>query len=217
MDAVAVDKGRNLVVYGVLGHPGFLHAPLKVIPADLRWFKKSELLARIKDKIPKYEDILSSYDIFPNGTLKIKNLTEGDAGTNYKVEAHDNDGVEILSKKVTLVVEDPIGDMFFYLIIGGSIVVFIVFLAVLIYCIRKKRAKRRKVEAEERELQTRIAVENGLKYRKLPQPPVRGVSNQPPQQQKPPPPQSEAPLQAGPPQPRPRPHQKPPRRMREKP
>lgn len=43
---------------------------------------------------------------------------------------------------------DPTGDMFFYLIIGGSIVVFIVFLAVLIYCIKKKRAKRRKLEGK---------------------------------------------------------------------
>lgn len=298
-DAVPVDTDKNLVVYGILGHPCFLPYSFKEMPADVTWLKGAYRLAQIKDNGRNKSN--AGYTIFANGTLMINNLTEENAGTNYLMRAFNHDGMEILKQKFTLVVQeflrpqlldncsgkiltcevtykkppppklvllfnnqqvnniggpfytnesvtlnytlkthsgnficeasnnastqrvkkeincsDPTGNMFFYLIIGGSIVVFIIILAVLIYCIRWKRAKRRELEAEERELQTRIAVENGLKYRKLPQPPVRGASNQPLQPLKPPPLHSEVPQQAGPPQPRPRPHQKPPRHVREK-
>ncbi|XP_066478454.1 T-cell surface antigen CD2 [Tiliqua scincoides] len=150
--------------------------------------------------------------------------TDGRVSMNYTLKTHSGNFICEASNeankqrvKKEINCSDPTEDMFFYLLIGGGIAVFITILAVIIYCIRKKRAKRRKLEAEEREMRTRIAVENGLKNRKLPQPPVRGASNQPPQPYNPPPVHSEVPQQAGPPQPRPRPHQKPPRHMREKP
>ncbi|XP_062983773.1 T-cell surface antigen CD2 [Elgaria multicarinata webbii] len=112
-------------------------------------------------------------------------------------------------------------DMYVYLIIGGGAVFLIIFLILIFYCIRKKRAERREREDQRRELQLRN-VDEELKYRKLPQPPAHGVPNHPnhPNQQHqalPPPPPHERQPQCGPPQPRPRPHKKSPRHMKEGP
>lgn len=94
------------MIYGVLGRPVFLPATLpatKVIPTDLKWLRDKNLLAKIKDK--NTTALKSSFDIFLNGTLKINNLTEEDAGTNYKLEIYGRDGKHILSRNVALVVQ----------------------------------------------------------------------------------------------------------------
>ncbi|XP_061485495.1 T-cell surface antigen CD2 [Rhineura floridana] len=96
-------------------------------------------------------------------------------------------------------------DMFVILCIGGG-AVFIIALALLIYCIRKKRRERREVEAQERALLHARIVDDELKNRKLPQPPINAVPDQPHHHQMPPPPPSELQQQARPPLPRPRPH-----------
>ncbi|XP_060091134.1 T-cell surface antigen CD2 [Heteronotia binoei] len=103
-------------------------------------------------------------------------------------------------------------DIFLIMYIAGGIITFVIFVALLICCIRKKKAERRTLQAEERELRP---ANDALKYRKLPQPPVHAAPSQPPQQRQPPP-GSEVQQQPGPPLPRPRPHQKPPRRMKDK-
>ncbi|XP_077198398.1 T-cell surface antigen CD2 isoform X2 [Paroedura picta] len=105
-------------------------------------------------------------------------------------------------------------DIFLIMYIGGGIVIFVVFVALLIYCIRKKKAERRAQEAEERELRL---TNDALKYRKLPQPPVPAASSQPHPPQRQPPPCSVVQQKPGPPLPRPRPQQKPPRRMKNTP
>ncbi|XP_032660730.1 T-cell surface antigen CD2 [Chelonoidis abingdonii] len=99
--------------------------------------------------------------------------------------------------------------------IGAGAIVFVIFLALLIYCIRKKRAERYEEEQDE-ETQMKIRQSSDeLKYRELPKPPVHGPPKQPRQQQRPPP-QSQTQYQAGPPRPRPRTQQKSPSHMKER-
>ncbi|XP_034648773.1 T-cell surface antigen CD2-like isoform X1 [Trachemys scripta elegans] len=98
-------------------------------------------------------------------------------------------------------------------IAGGSIV-FIIFLALLIYCIRKKRAER---YAQDDETPMQIQqVDDELKYRELSQSLVHAPQKQPCQQQRPPP-QSQTQYQVVPPQPRPRTQLKSPRHMKKRP
>ncbi|CAM5079746.1 unnamed protein product [Eretmochelys imbricata] len=99
--------------------------------------------------------------------------------------------------------------------IAGGAVVFVIFLALLIYCIRKKRAERYEEQDEETPMKTRQGGDES-KYRELPQPPVHAPQKQPRQQQRPPP-QSQTQYQAGPPRPRPRTQQKSPTHMKERP
>nr|XP_048725368.1 T-cell surface antigen CD2-like [Caretta caretta] len=99
--------------------------------------------------------------------------------------------------------------------IAGGAVVFVIFLALLIYCIRKKRAERYEEQDEETPMKTR-QVGDESKYRELPQPPVHAPQKQPRQQQRLPP-QSQTQYQAGPPRPRPRTQQKSPTHMKERP
>ncbi|XP_007057623.1 T-cell surface antigen CD2 isoform X2 [Chelonia mydas] len=99
--------------------------------------------------------------------------------------------------------------------IAGGAVVFVIFLALLIYCIRKKRAERYEEQDEEIPMKIRQAGDES-KYRELPQPPVHAPQKQPRQQQRLPP-QSQTQYQAGPPRPRPRTQQKSPSHMKERP
>uniref|UniRef100_A0A452HX52 Immunoglobulin domain-containing protein n=1 Tax=Gopherus agassizii TaxID=38772 RepID=A0A452HX52_9SAUR len=99
--------------------------------------------------------------------------------------------------------------------IAGGAVVFVIFLALLIYCIKKKRAERYEEEQDE-ETQMKIRQSSDEpKYRELPKPPVHGPPKQPRQQQRLPP-QSQTQYQAGPPRPRPRTQQKSPSHMKER-
>ncbi|CAM5077095.1 unnamed protein product [Natator depressus] len=99
--------------------------------------------------------------------------------------------------------------------IAGGAVVFVIFLALLIYCIRKKRAERYEEQDEETPMKIRQAGDES-KYRELPLPPVHAPQKQPRQQQRLPP-QSQTQYQAGPPRPRPRTQQKSPSHMKERP
>ncbi|XP_005313398.2 T-cell surface antigen CD2-like isoform X1 [Chrysemys picta bellii] len=99
--------------------------------------------------------------------------------------------------------------------IAGGAVVFVIFLALLIYCIRKKRAERYEEQDEETPIHIRQSSDES-KYRELPKPPVHAPQKQPRQQQRPPP-QSQTQYQAGPPRPRPRTQQKSPSHMKERP
>ncbi|XP_054830303.1 T-cell surface antigen CD2 [Eublepharis macularius] len=106
-------------------------------------------------------------------------------------------------------------DMFLIMYIGAGVVVIVIFVALLVCCIRKKKTRRRELEDEERQLQ---AAKEALKYRKLPQPPIHAAPSEPHHQQRQPqpPPHAAVQQQPAPPLPRPRPQQKPPRRMKEK-
>ncbi|KAM7179820.1 T-cell surface antigen CD2 [Macrochelys suwanniensis] len=99
--------------------------------------------------------------------------------------------------------------------IAGGAVVFVIFLALLIYCIRKKRAERHEEQDEETPMKIR-QVKDESKYRELPQPPGHAPPKQPRQQQRPPP-QAQTQYQGGPPRPRPRAQQKSPSHMTERP
>ncbi|XP_065275146.1 T-cell surface antigen CD2 [Emys orbicularis] len=100
--------------------------------------------------------------------------------------------------------------------IAGGAVVFVIFLALLIYCIRKKRAERYEEEQDEETPMKIRQSSDESKYRELPKPPVHAPQKQPRQQQRPPP-QSQTQYQAGPPRPRPRTQQKSPSHMKERP
>ncbi|XP_042314935.1 T-cell surface antigen CD2-like isoform X1 [Sceloporus undulatus] len=108
--------------------------------------------------------------------------------------------------------------LIYIIMIGGGVVIIIICMALIVYCVRRKRAERHEIEDQEKELQAWIANDD-LKHRKLPQPPVHAVPNQAPQQQQRLPlVRSEQHQPGGPPQPCPRPPQrKPPRRMKEGP
>ncbi|XP_048350012.1 T-cell surface antigen CD2 [Sphaerodactylus townsendi] len=107
------------------------------------------------------------------------------------------------------------GETYIFLImyIGAGIIVFVIFVALLVCCIRKKKAERCEPQAEERELRPTT---EAMKYRRLPQPPGHDVLSQPRPQQRQPPPCPAVQQQLEPPLPRPRPQQKPPRRMKDK-
>ncbi|XP_032908256.1 T-cell surface antigen CD2 isoform X2 [Catharus ustulatus] len=105
------------------------------------------------------------------------------------------------------VIECP-GKMDFYLIlsIAGGAVSFVIFVICLIYCIRRKKAKRREVYEEERAMHT-LPVEREKGTRELPQTPSKATPRQLRVQQRPLPPQpQEQPL---PPRPQPRPRAQP--------
>ncbi|XP_038236703.1 T-cell surface antigen CD2 isoform X1 [Dermochelys coriacea] len=99
--------------------------------------------------------------------------------------------------------------------IAGGAVVFVIFLALLIYCIRKKRAERYEEQDEETPMKIR-QMGDELKYRELPQPPVHAPQKQAHQQQRLPP-QSQTQYQEGLPRPKPRTQQKSPSHMKERP
>ncbi|XP_060626558.2 T-cell surface antigen CD2 [Anolis sagrei] len=109
-------------------------------------------------------------------------------------------------------------DLNLLMMIAGGVVVFIISIALIVYCVRKKRRERREAEDQERELLARMADED-LKHRKLPQPPVPSGPNQTHQQQQRGPLVRPDPKQEGPPpKPCPRPPQrKPPRHKMERP
>ncbi|KAH0624929.1 hypothetical protein JD844_032862 [Phrynosoma platyrhinos] len=106
----------------------------------------------------------------------------------------------------------------YIIIIGGGVVILIISMALIVYCVRKRRAERHEIEDQEKDLQAWVANDD-LKFRKLPQPPVNAVPNQAPQQQQRLPlVRSEQQQPGGPPQPCPRPPQrKPPRHMKQGP
>ncbi|KAM8999137.1 T-cell surface antigen CD2 isoform X1 [Sarcophilus harrisii] len=70
---------------------------------DIRWFKGQTLIAKIKlngeENKPLGEN--TDYEIFKNGTLKIKKL-EKDSGQEYKVSVYDKDGKNLLDKILIL-------------------------------------------------------------------------------------------------------------------
>ncbi|XP_040438900.1 T-cell surface antigen CD2 [Falco naumanni] len=109
------------------------------------------------------------------------------------------------------------GQLDLYLILGiaGGTVVFVTFLTLLIYCIRKKKAERLEDDDEERMMQAR-QVDSEMVVRELPQPPCNPTPKQLRVQQRPLP-QPYVQQQALPPRPRPRTQQRTPNHPRERP
>ncbi|XP_063160785.1 T-cell surface antigen CD2 [Candoia aspera] len=137
-------------------------------------------------------------------------------GINPNLLTHVHICTHILSYEFVCVLHFPHSvPMFLILTITGGVVTLIIFMALIIYCIKKKKAKRHEREAQEHALQ--VQIEDHMKYRKLPQTPVRSASNPPPQKSMLPPSHSELQQQNGPPPPKSCPHPKPPRRMKERP
>ncbi|XP_070607847.1 T-cell surface antigen CD2 [Erythrolamprus reginae] len=91
----------------------------------------------------------------------------------YRCEVDVNSEKNHIEKQITCLEEDlpdSVSMLFILMIIMGSVVTLIIFLALIIYCIRRKKAKRCEREAEEYALQMQI--ENHIQQRKLPEIPV---------------------------------------------
>ncbi|MXQ79537.1 hypothetical protein E5288_WYG007106 [Bos mutus] len=98
---------ESIVVWGALDHdlnldiPGF---PRSDIVADIKWNRNKNKIARIKKDMPLHNET-DKYDMFTNGTLKIKTLMRNDSGL-YEVEVYDSNGVNLLSKKFDLKIQE---------------------------------------------------------------------------------------------------------------
>lgn len=97
---------ESTVVWGALDHdlnldiPGFLRSD---IVADIQWHKSRNKITRMKKDMPLYKP-KDKYDMFTNGTLKIKALMRNDSDL-YKVEVYDSNGVNLLNKKFDLKIQ----------------------------------------------------------------------------------------------------------------
>ncbi|XP_036239633.1 T-cell surface antigen CD2 [Molothrus ater] len=109
-----------------------------------------------------------------------------------------------VSEKMAEKVFNCSGKMDFYLIlsIAGGAVFFVIFVICLIYCIRRKKAKRNEVYGEEQAMQT-LPVDHERRMWELSQAPSKPTPRQQRVQQRPLPPQPQQPPQPRP-QPRPR-------------
>ncbi|KAJ1063673.1 PREDICTED: T-cell surface antigen CD2 isoform X1 [Capra hircus] len=98
---------ESTVVWGALDHdlnldiPGFQRSD---IVADIQWHKSRNKITRIKNDMPLYKPT-DKYDMFTNGTLKIKALMRNDSDL-YKVEVYDSNGVNLLNKKFDLKIQE---------------------------------------------------------------------------------------------------------------
>lgn len=97
---------ESTVVWGALDHdlildiPGFQRSDTV---ADIQWNKNKEKIARIRKDKPLY-DQTDKYDMFTNGTLKIKTLMRNDSDL-YKVGVYNSNGVNLLSKTFDLKIQ----------------------------------------------------------------------------------------------------------------
>ncbi|XP_058041316.1 T-cell surface antigen CD2 [Ahaetulla prasina] len=150
--------------------------------------------------------------VYDNATWKMTLQLKVLSG-KFRCEVDVNSEKNHTEKHITCSGEDlpdsvPI---FLILIIMGSVVTLIIFLALIIYCIRRKKAKRCEREAEEYALQ--IQIKNHMQQRKLPEIPASSGSNPPSHKSRSPP--SELQQQIAPS--KSCPHPKPPRRIKERP
>ncbi|XP_025032948.1 T-cell surface antigen CD2 [Python bivittatus] len=154
--------------------------------------------------------------VYDNATWKVTLQLKVLSG-KFRCEIEVNSEKNHTEKEITCAGQDfPHSiPMFLILAITGGVVTLIVFMALIIYCIRKKKAKRREREAQEHALQ--VQIESHMQQRKLPQIPAYSDSNPPAQKSRLPPPCSELQQQNGPLPPKSCPHPKPPRRMKERP
>ncbi|KAM6285855.1 T-cell surface antigen CD2 [Spheniscus humboldti] len=106
-------------------------------------------------------------------------------------------------------------DLYLILSIAGGAIFFVIFVILLIYCIRKKKAERLEDDCEERTMQVHQA-DSEMVVRELPQPPCNPTPKQLRVQQRPLP-QPQVQQQALPPRPRPRTQQRTPNHLRERP
>ncbi|KAM6213908.1 T-cell surface antigen CD2 [Sarcoramphus papa] len=106
-------------------------------------------------------------------------------------------------------------DLYLILSITGGAVFFVIFMILLIYCIRKKKAERLEGDDAERMMQARQA-DSEMAVRELPQPPCNPTPKQLRVQQRPLP-QPQVQQQPLPPRPRPRTQQRTPNHPRERP
>ncbi|XP_069725766.1 T-cell surface antigen CD2 [Phaenicophaeus curvirostris] len=122
-----------------------------------------------------------------------------------------------VSKKMSEKVIKCSGQLDFYLIlsIAGGAIFFVIFMILVIYCIRKKKAESLENEDEEQMMQAR-QLEPEMVVRELPQPPCNPTPKQLRVQQRPLP-QPQMQQQALPPQPRPRTPQRTPNHPRGRP
>ncbi|XP_072500567.1 T-cell surface antigen CD2 isoform X2 [Notamacropus eugenii] len=95
---------ENNDVWGVLNQSILLNIP--DLPKDqdkhdIRWYEGSTLIAKGNVNIPKANHESHNYEIFPNGTLKIKKLQKT-SEQNYKVSVYDKNGRNVLEKELTL-------------------------------------------------------------------------------------------------------------------
>ncbi|XP_036624603.1 T-cell surface antigen CD2 [Trichosurus vulpecula] len=99
------------VVWGILNQSISLDIPdfLKD-QADIRWFKGPTMIAKVnRNGVTSHSSGINNtvYEIFTNGTLKIKDLKK-DSEQNYKVSVYHKNGTNVWEKELTLHVMEAV-------------------------------------------------------------------------------------------------------------
>ncbi|KAG6934506.1 CD2 molecule, partial [Chelydra serpentina] len=94
-------------VYGVRNGSVFLDIPDFQVEKqhEVRWFKLSLLLVKVKNSAVKHYRDKEKYNLFFNGTLKIDHLVEEDSG-HYKMTVYDDRGHLQVEKNLILSVQE---------------------------------------------------------------------------------------------------------------
>ncbi|XP_026519678.1 T-cell surface antigen CD2 isoform X1 [Notechis scutatus] len=183
--------------------------PQKTLTCEVKYSEKPKPRFKLFQDTKEIETLEPVYD---NATWKVTLQLKVHSG-KFRCEIDVNSEKYHIEKQITCSGEDLLdsGTMFIILMITGSVVTSIIFLALIVYCIRRKKVKRCEREAEEYALQ--IQINNHLQKRKLPEVPVSSGSN--PSSQKNNPPPSQRQQQIGPS--KSCSHPKPPRRIKQRP
>ncbi|XP_006097564.1 T-cell surface antigen CD2 [Myotis lucifugus] len=228
---------------------GILHHDIVIIPdppkegniQDIEWEKnKKRIIRRINGKITPQQQ--EKYQVFENGTLKIKHLQRNDSDI-YEVNLYNSDGYNTLTRTFDLKILEKGLDIPLIVGICGGGVFFLLFVALLILFISKRKKQHRRENGGKLELRAHrtTSEERSRRPNQIPAsaPPKAAASQAPPppghhpqahgprppppghraqhQQQRRPLPCPGAPVhqQKGPPLPTPRVQPKPPRGARE--
>ncbi|XP_068946350.1 T-cell surface antigen CD2 [Petaurus breviceps papuanus] len=103
------------IVWGILNQSISLDVPDHLQGQDIddiRWLKERILIAKVNrnGNVSNLYPINNPiYEIFPNGTLKIKVL-EKDSGQNYQVSVYDKNGKNLGEKELTLHVMEAVSE-----------------------------------------------------------------------------------------------------------
>ncbi|KAG8136650.1 hypothetical protein E2320_005213 [Naja naja] len=179
--------------------------PQRTLTCEVKYSEKPKPRFKLFQDTKEIETL--GQPVYDNATWKVTLPLKVHSG-KFRCEIDVNSDKNHIEKQITCSGEDLLNSkaMFLIPITAGSIVALIIGLALIIYFIRRKKAKRCEREAEEYALQ--IQINNHLQQRKLPEIPVYSGSNPSSQKNRPPP--SQLQQQIGPS--KSCPHPKPPRR-----
>ncbi|XP_009638777.1 T-cell surface antigen CD2 [Egretta garzetta] len=153
---------------------------------------------------------------YDKGKKTQKNATKLELQTRYSGTFRCTVRNEVSKKTAEKVIKcSGLPDLYLILSITGGTIFFVIFIILLIYCIRKKKAERLEDNDEERMAQV-CQMDSEMAVRELPRPPCNPTMKQLRVQQRPLP-QPQVQQQALPPRPRPRTQQQTPNHPRERP